>query len=180
MIAVPQSEITSTLLAPPTERPNMDVKFLTPFINAAVEVLAAELGGPVERGGIALHRSGYTTNDVSVILTIVGRLQGVVVYGLSQSTALAMVSQMIGQPFTQMDELVQSGVAEVGNVITGRASMLLASAGFVTNISVPTLVIGKAMISVLDFQRLVVPLAFKCGQMEVHLALREASGNGTG
>ncbi len=164
----------------PPGRPNMDVRYLTPFINAAVEVLTAELGGPVERGSISLHRSGYTTQDVSVILTIVGRLQGVVVYGMSQATALAMVSQMIGQRFDEMDELAQSGVAEVGNVITGRASMLLASAGYVTNISVPTLVIGKALISVVDFQRLVVPLSFKCGQIEVHLALREVpSGNGT-
>ena len=123
MRELPEHQYIATLLSPPTGRPNMDVKFLTPFINAAAEVLTTELGGAVERGTIALHRSGYTTNDVSVILTIVGKLQGVVVYGMSQTTALAMVSQMIGQTFTEMDELVQSGVAEVGNVITGRASM---------------------------------------------------------
>lgn len=173
-------EIIAPLVETQTERPKMDVKFLVPFIKAAAEVLTTEVGGPIQRGEISLHRSGYTTNDVSVILSIVGRLQGVVVYGMSQATALAVVSQLIGQPFQEMDELAQSGIAEIGNVITGRASMLLAEAGYVTNISVPTLVLGKALISVLDFQRLVVPILFKHGQLEVHLALREVSDNGTG
>lgn len=175
-----QPTVAPNVVIPFNERsPRMDVKFLLPFIQAAAEVLTAEIGGPVERGDIALHRTAYTMNEVNVILTIVGRLQGVVIYGMSQATALGMVSQIIGEPMQEMDELVQSGIAEIGNVITGRASVLLASAGYVTNISVPTLVIGKAMISVLDFHRLAVPLKFKHGQLEVHLTLREAvAGDG--
>jgi chemotaxis protein CheX len=168
-------DMISALVAPSNERPNMDIRFLNPFVTAAAEVIATEIGGAVERGPLSVSRTGYTTCDVSVILTIVGNLQGVVIYGMSQKTAIDMVSHMIGQQFTEMDELVQSGVAEIGNVITGRASMLLAAAGYPTNISVPTLIIGKAMISVLDFQRVAVPLQFKYGQIEVHLALREAA-----
>jgi chemotaxis protein CheX len=57
-------------------------------------------------------------------------------------------------------------VAELGNVITGRASVKLAEAGYEAVISPPTLLSGKgATISTLDFGRLVVPLNSECGSL---------------
>jgi chemotaxis protein CheX len=176
---VPASEMITALVTPFMERSKMDVRFLTPFVKAAVEVLTTEVGGPIERGELSLHRSAYTTNDINVLLTMVGRLQGVVIYGMSSSVALSIVSKIMGQSFTEFDELAQSGVAELGNVITGRASTLLATGGHITNLSVPMLVIGQALISVLDFPRVVVPLHCACGPLEVHLALREVPEKAT-
>jgi len=80
----------------------------------------------------------------------------------------------LGQPVEELNELAQSGIGELGNVITGRASMLLAAEGFSATISVPTLIVGaNVQISTLDFQRLVVPLITPYGTLEIHLALRE-------
>jgi len=173
MSELPQSPISVDLVTPFIQRSRMDVRFLTPFLKGAVDVLTTELGGPIERGELSLRRSAYTTQAVNVLLTLVGRIQGVVIYGMSQSTALAMVSQIMGQPFEVMDDLAQSGVAEIGNVITGRASMLLAAEGYTAKLSIPMLVMGEAMISILDFPRVVVPLVCQHGAIEVHLALRE-------
>jgi chemotaxis protein CheX len=153
----------------------MDARFLSAFLQAAVEVLATEIGGALQRGAATLQRSSYAANDVNVMLTVVGKLRGVVIYGMPKETALGIVSHIMGQPIVDMDELAQSGIAELGNVITGRASTLLAGMGYPTQLSVPTLVLGKAMISVLDFHRVVVPVACQFGPLEVHLALREAS-----
>jgi len=151
----------------------MDVRFLTPFVKAAVDVLTAEIGGPIERGELSIQQSTYTTNDLNVMLTLVGRLQGVAIYGMDQATSLGIVSQIMGQRFGTLDELAQSGVAELGNVITGRASTMLAAAGYISSISVPLLVIGQAKIAVVDLPRLVVPLVTRHGTLDVHLALRE-------
>lgn len=169
-------EAISSLVTPTFTRSNMEAKFLNAFTQSAVDVLTAEVGGTVERGQVTLERSGYATNDVNVILTVVGRLRGVVIYSMSRATALTIVSQIIGQPLTEFDELAQSGVGELGNVMTGRASTLLASMGYPAQLSVPTLVIGQAMISLLDFHRVVVPLVCQYGHLEVHLALREENG----
>jgi chemotaxis protein CheX len=85
-----------------------------------------------------------------------------------------MVSKMMGQEFTEFDNLAQSGVAELGNVITGRATVKLSQLGYNTNISPPTLIQGHGIqISTLDFGRIVVPLTTEFGVIEVHLALRE-------
>jgi|YNPNPStandDraft_1061719.scaffolds.fasta_scaffold06543_2 chemotaxis protein CheX len=170
-----RQELITDLVTPFIQKSKMDVRFLTPFLKAAIEVLTAELGGPVRRGELSLQRSAYTTAEVNVLITLVGRVQGVVIYGLSQATALAIVSQIMGQPFDSLDNLAQSGVGELGNVITGRASTLLANEGYASQLSVPMLVIGKAKISLLDFPRLVVPLLIQHGQIDVHLALREVA-----
>ncbi len=152
----------------------MNVRFINPFIVAAGEVLRSEIQTEVQRGEIKLHRSACTSNDVTTLLTLVGRVEGVVLYGMSIPTAMAFVSKMLGQSFTEFDELAQSGIAELGNVITGRASTLLAAEGYSSQISVPALIIGhQVTISTLDFQRLVVPLTTSHGPLEVHLALRE-------
>jgi chemotaxis protein CheX len=107
------------------------------------------------------------------MLTVVGKLRGVVIYGMPEYTALGIVSHIMGQRLGEIDDLVQSGIAELGNVITGRAGTLLAGMGYATHLSVPTLVLGRAMISVLDFHRVVVPMTCEYGPIAVHLALRE-------
>lgn len=153
----------------------MNVKFLNPFVEAASEVLQAECGVHVSRGNLTLHKSALTTDDVTVLISLVGQVQGVVLYGLSEKTSLALVSRVMGQEFPEFDSLAQSGVAELGNVISGQATIRLSKAGYSANISPPTLIHGQGVtISTLDFARVVVPLTTELGEISVHLALREA------
>jgi chemotaxis protein CheX len=148
---------------------------MNPFVDAAAEVLQAECGLKVNRGSLSMAKTALTTNEVTVMLSLIGQVQGVVMYGLSIATGLGMVSRVMGQEFTEFDNLAQSGVAELGNVITGRATVKLAEAEFSVNISPPTLIQGKnASISTLDFARIIVPLDTEVGEIAVHLALRES------
>lgn len=152
----------------------MNIKFLNPFVEAAHEVLQAEAGLSITRGRLTLQKSALTTEDLTVLLGVVGQVDGVVLYGLSAATGLALVSRMMGQEFTELDSLAQSGIAELGNVITGRASVKLAEAGYVSNISPPTLVRGSNVrVTTLDFARIVVPLSSEVGDLTVNLALRD-------
>ncbi len=152
----------------------MNIEFLNPFIAAANEVLQREVHAEASKGEIHLQRSAYTTTEVTTMLSIVGEVQGMVLFGMPISMALALVSEMMGQPFAEFDDLAQSGIGELGNVITGRASTMLSANGYTANLSPPTLIIGKGvMVSTLDFQRLVIPLKTQYGTMEIHIALRE-------
>lgn len=159
----------------------MNVHFLNPFVTAASEVLKAEVGVEVGRGDISLQRSALTANDVTVLLSMIGQLQGVVLFGMTRPTALYLVSKMMGETMTELNSLAQSGIAELGNVLTGRATIKLAEVGLVTDISPPTVIIGSGItVSTLDFPRLVVPLKFEGGEIEAHLALRQAEPNAQG
>jgi chemotaxis protein CheX len=82
---------------------------------------------------------------------------------------------MMGQKCTDFDNLAQSGIAELGNVITGRATIKLEEAGYKSMISPPTMIAGRGVkISTLDFSRIVVPLKTNQGDIMIHLALRES------
>jgi chemotaxis protein CheX len=152
----------------------MNVNVLNPFIDAAVEVLRAEVGVKANRGNLDLQKSALTTDDITVLIHLVGEVYGVVLLGMPASTALNMVSSILGQDLTEFDSLAQSGVAELGNVITGSATIKLSLAGYQSNISPPAIITGKGVqISTLDFPRIVVPLSTKLGNLMIHLAVRE-------
>jgi chemotaxis protein CheX len=152
----------------------MDVKLLNPFIQAALEVLKAEVGAIATRKDLTLQKSSLTSDDITVLINLVGDVYGVVMYGMPMSTCLNMVSQIMGQTFEELNSLAQSGVAELGNVISGQATIRFSEAGFQSNISTPTVLIGNGIeISTLDFHRIVVPLETQFGAFTVHIALRE-------
>lgn len=151
----------------------MDVKLLNPFIEAAVEVLKAEVDVSITRGALTLQKSALTTDDITVLINLIGDVFGIVMYSMPTSTGLNFVSKMMGQEFSELDSLAQSGVAELGNVISGRATIKFSQAGYKADISTPTVVTGKGIeISTLDFPRIVVPLETGLGLITVHLALR--------
>ncbi len=157
----------------------MNVKFLNPFIEAAFEILKAEAGIEAERGPLGLEQNEYKTDDITVIIALVGAVEGTVYFGMSNETAILLVSKMIGENIEEFNTLAQSGIAELGNVITGRASVKLSKAGYEATISPPTLLLGKdATISTLDFARIVVPVLFGGVNLNIHLALREGKNQG--
>jgi chemotaxis protein CheX len=148
---------------------------MNPFVEAATEVLKVECELVAIRGDLTLHKSAHTSDDITVLISMVGQIQGVVMYSLSKPTGLDMVSRVMGQKFTEFDNLAQSGVAELGNVISGRATVKFSQSGYTSNISPPTLIVGQGVtISTLDFGRVVVPLTTDSGVLSVHLALRES------
>ncbi|MFZ5808893.1 MAG: chemotaxis protein CheX [Chloroflexota bacterium] len=154
----------------------MNVKFLNPFVEAAYQVLQAETRLTVTRGELNLDKEPYLTDDITVIISLVGQVMGNVIYSLNNQTAIALASRMMEENLNSLSALAQSSIAELANVITGRASVLLAQAGFESVISPPTFIMGKgAIISTLDFARLVVPLNTEAGSLIIHLALREGS-----
>jgi chemotaxis protein CheX len=154
----------------------MRAEFINPFLNAACEVLESELGSTPKRGNIGLQRSAYTSDEVTAVVAVTGTIGGMVLYSMTEATARAIVATMMGQEFPEFDALAQSGIAEIGNVITGRAAVLLADAGFPSDLAPPMLVVGRGtMISTLDVQRLVIPLETDFGRIEIQVALKETA-----
>mgnify|MGYP001277081214 CR=1 FL=1 len=156
----------------------MHVALLNPFIVAAGEVLNTELGVRASRGSLTLNREAHVSDDISVLISIVGDIWGVAIISLSFETAKLIVSQMLGEKVPEFNELAQSGIGELGNVITGRATTKLSEAGFDADISVPTMIVGKgSRISTFDMDRLIVPLETEYGIVTLSLALREEKNN---
>ncbi|MEW5959937.1 MAG: chemotaxis protein CheX, partial [Chloroflexota bacterium] len=132
----------------------MRTELFNAFVVAAGQVLDSELGVKISRGPLNLQRDAYVTDDITVLISLVGDVWGVAIISLSFDTAKGFISRMLGQEITDFNELAQSGIGELGNVIAGGASTKLAELGYSTQISVPTLIVGKGShISTLDINR---------------------------
>lgn len=165
-------EIEHALAAVPQALPR--VEYLEPFVAAARDVLEQELCSPVEAGQLALADGVCTTYEVTAIIGVTGQLTGMALYGMSEATALGILSQLMGAPCTELDELALSGVGELANVITGCATTLLAQLGLTVDIAPPVLLVGAgSRLSTAGIQRLVVPLVTSFGTVGAQLAIKE-------
>jgi chemotaxis protein CheX len=151
----------------------MKVQLVNAYIAGALDVLGRETGGPVERGAVHVQASPHTTEDVTAVIGISGGAAGALYLSMSEETALAVVSRLLGEPFASFDEFAASGIAELANVVAGGASIALSDAGVNSMVSPPLLLAG-AGVSLASFgiQRLMVPVSTSCGPMTIHVALR--------
>ena len=145
-----------------------------PFLLAAKGVLEQELGGDVSRGKVSVEKGDFAAGEVTAVIGVTGALSGSVMYRMSEATALAIVGHMMGRKFDELDALARSGVGELGNVITGRAGVLLERAGISADVAPPMLIVGRGnSLSSLDIPRLVVPLGTNAGGIDLQIALRK-------
>ena len=75
----------------------MNVKFLNPFLEAIYEVLKTETGVEASKGELQLDKGPYTTDDITVIIALVGSVEGMVFYSLTEKTSIGLVSKMMGE-----------------------------------------------------------------------------------
>ena len=171
-VVSPGIERTLAMLA--QQAPRADI--LEPFVEAAREVLAQELEMDVTTGKLSLASGAATTLDVTVVIGITGRLTGIAVYGMSGEMALALVRKMRGQPVTKLDDAALTGIAELGNVITGHAATLLSGMGLSCELSAPMLLVGAgSCLSTASIKRLVIPLSTEVGTMQAQVAIKVTS-----
>jgi len=154
----------------------LKVEFINPFVAAAYKVLQQEVQAVIEKGQLAIRSSSFTSSEVTVMIGVVGQVQGIVMYGMSERTVKNIVSTMTGEPTPVFDKLAESAIAELGNVITGTASVELEAAGYTCRIAPPTVIVGRGVIiSTVDIERLVIPLHTQHGDIEINVALREVA-----
>ena len=82
----------------------MNVRYLNPFVQAAKDVVKAELNTQVTRGDLSLEKSSMTTNELTVLITMVGELQGIVLYSMETRTGLNMVGRVLDQEFNEFEQ----------------------------------------------------------------------------
>lgn len=116
-----------------------------------------------------------STSDVSVTVGFVGGLQGQLVIGMAEPVALAMAGTLLMSPLLAFDELAQSAMAEVGNMLAGGCATALAEAGVPLDITVPTVIAGsqvKVRLPQLTIHEMAVQLPF--GELRLAIGLKGA------
>ncbi len=154
----------------------MKVEYVNPFVESASNVLEEIAQLKTERGKLAMKDPNQPFRDVCAILGVVGTIHGQVIYGFDESTAKSVVSRMMmGAEVAEFDEMARSALGELGNIITGKASVSLESGGFPIEISPPTLVMAQNVrISSLKIPMIIVPLETDVGTIDIYVGLEQS------
>ncbi|ADG81008.1 chemotaxis protein CheX [Thermincola potens] len=152
----------------------MKADIINPFLTSAMEILQMEAGIKPVRGALSLADACWTTREITVMISITGAVEGTFQIGMSEKTAIAVTSRMLGEEMREFDKWVLSGIGEMANIIAGRALIRLEQIGYVSDIGPPSILYGApARISTLDRKKLQIPLETDVGVVELSVCLRE-------
>ncbi len=122
----------------------MDARFINPVIDAFREILPQLGFADIQRGKIGMGTNSVESLGVTVIIGMTKDIRGSVAYNLSESTAMAIASTMMGgTPVVTFDELPQSAISELVNMVTANAAIRFEQMGLQVDISPPSLVVGN-------------------------------------
>ncbi|MBQ1417000.1 chemotaxis protein CheX [Anaerovibrio lipolyticus] len=153
----------------------MDVKLVNPFIDAFTTVLP-QMGFPTpQRTGMTVNNQNAVSQGVAVIVGFTKEIRGNVVYNMSEDTAKFIAStMMMGMPVESFDEMAQSAISEMSNMLTANAATNLTALGLEVDISTPSLTVGSDFqIKISNEQYLCVVMDVSGHQVEIDIAVQQ-------
>lgn len=122
----------------------MDVKYINPFVDSFLNVMPQLGFKEVKKEGIGVKGKSIKSLGVMMNLGIVGDIKGNVIYSLDTQSAKNIAStMMMGFPVNELDDMAQSALSELSNMLTANASINFSEENININISTPTLIYGS-------------------------------------
>ncbi len=151
----------------------MKAEYINPFVQASFSVLEMVLGARPTKGQMSAQTATFVSEQCNVIYGVTGQVQGQVIYGMSLTTADNIASAMLGNPIKEFDALAASAIGELGNMISGNAMQFLSEAGWVCDITPPTIMRGTNVeISTISIPAILIPMTLEQGQLLVTIGLQ--------
>ncbi|ACQ54226.1 chemotaxis protein CheX [Clostridium botulinum] len=121
----------------------MDAKYINPFIDSFYNVLPQIGFSNVTREDVAI-KNNVESLGILINLGIVGDIKGNIVYNIQEENGKKIASKMMmGLPVEELNEMAQSALSELSNMLTANASINFSNIGVNVNISTPTLMYGQ-------------------------------------
>jgi len=122
----------------------MDVKYINPFIQAFTNVIPQLGFNTVKKNKLSVKNQDLLSSGVIIIVGLVGDIKGNVAYCVSMDNAKKIASSMMmGMPISEFDEMAQSALSELANMLTANAATVFAELEVSIDISTPTLLHGE-------------------------------------
>ncbi len=123
----------------------MDAKLVNPFVDAFTAVMPQIGFQDIKRNKISVREHAVTSKGVTVLVGFTKEIKGNVAYNMTENTARLIAStMMMGMPVDQFDDMAQSAISELSNMLTANAATNLSSLGYNVDISTPSLSVGDA------------------------------------
>lgn len=157
----------------------MEVEYINPFIIGAIEIFEKVAMIDLKKSGVKVSKSTQPANEICITFDIQGYLKGQVVYSFKEHTAQRIVSCMMPNSSPEkQSEYFESALSSLANMITGRATILLAGKEHIIMITPPLINLNKEQLQ--DIKYLEVPtinaeFTSRFGSLEINVAFIKAA-----
>ncbi|WP_276792124.1 chemotaxis protein CheX [Tepidanaerobacter sp. EBM-38] len=132
----------------------MDAKHVNPFLMAFQNVMPQIGFQSIKRGKLSVKGEQLQTDGILIIIGLVGDLKGNVVYFINMDDAKKISSKMMmGMPVDEFNEMAQSALSELANMLTANASTEFSKENIRIGISSPTLMYGENITTKLSTEK---------------------------
>lgn len=151
----------------------MDVNLINPFINGVVQTLPMLGIQQVQRGKLSVKSDLTASQDVAVLVGFTRGLKGNIIYGMSEQVARNIASvMMMGMPVDEFNEMAQSAISEMANMVAANAAIALEGTGQIVDITPPTLIVGHDITArISSVKTIAVEIESEAGIIEVNIGL---------
>lgn len=126
------------------EGSSLDANLINPFIDAMSQVLPQLGFQSVSRGKLGIGEQFVHSKGVTILIGMTKQVRGNVAYNLSEAAACKIAStMMMGMPVAELDEMAQSAISELVNMVTANAAINFDKQGLAVDISTPSMVLGQ-------------------------------------
>lgn len=153
----------------------MDIKYINPFINAFANVLPQVGLADIKKNGLSLKGKHIESSGVMIIVGLIGDIKGNIMYNTSIDNAKKIASaMMMGMELTELNELAQSAISELTNMLTANAATEFSNIDIDVNISTPTLMYGNFTANASTDKVICVEMSANDISFEINIALEIA------
>ncbi len=120
----------------------MEVKYINPFLLAFTNIMPQLGFMNVEKKNVGLA-SSVQSQGIVINVGLVGNIRGNVIYSMPIASGKQIAKvMMMGMDVPEFDEMAQSAISELSNMLTAHAATEFSNNGMEVNISTPTMLFG--------------------------------------
>lgn len=122
----------------------LDVSFINPFIDAAIEVLKVTGGTEIKKERVFVRKDDQISGDISALIALNSNsYSGSMAISFEEKCFLEVVSKMLGTQQTEIIPKNADAAGELCNQIFGVAKRVLNDSGHTIKMAIPSVVRGK-------------------------------------
>lgn len=153
---------------------NINVEYINPLLKASVKVIQDACRMDVTIGRPSIAQAAFTDDELLILMGITGEMKGQAILDFPNVSALKIASAMCMMELPQLDELAQSALCELCNMVMGNTATLYSLGGISIDITPPTLCMGNVTFNSSYAANICIPFNYE-GQylFKIFIAIKE-------
>lgn len=151
----------------------INVDYINPFLIAATKVLKDMVFIDTKVGKPFTREAVFGDKSLLIMVGVTGEMTGQVIISFENPVALDIASKMCMMQLPEVNELAESALSELCNMILGNTATVFSTKGIVVDITPPTLCKGTVTFRNHYAANICIPLEYEDGKrIEINVAIK--------